>query len=379
MNPLAFAPGRAPRWRSVHAHRAERWLGAELADKLQASSHYWPVPVAGVPGDKLLAYRGDLIGAMPRGAFASLSDYLVDAAAQRARAARSLWRAIGRTRWLAMGFASLGDLISEATTGGKSQRLQWTKTGTTGVVGGMNSLARVGPWPAGQATAAAFAAGESPLDSTAGLGYPFTNAAGGDTMHVVSIGAIATVASQLLLLYDRFYQGNWVLTADTTVSGVPSRYQSADAYGCVISAEVSTVLGATTTTFIPTYMDQDGNTAEVAPASPAFVTASPVNQFPHVGPAWFYQLASADVGVRKLTNLDILSAAPSGNLNVFLAKPLVFVPLPALANLPVSYSLVNDLFNLPRVFDDACLCWLELQKSATTLTSYNMHAVLVSG
>lgn len=358
------------KYRSLHAQKAERWLGSELYEKLLTARPHWPIPVMGEMGGPVWSYNGDLVGRSWVGSFCSFADLLWER-----------WRkAAKRHGTLSTGFASLSDLISEATTGGKQQVLHYTKAGTTGVIGVTNSLARVGAIPAGQATAAAFAAGESPTSNTpAGLGIGFINADGSDTLHIVSATSIATIASQLLLLYDRFYQGNWdVSVTPRTVTGVPTRYQSTASRGCFIGAEVSTALGAGTPTVDVTYVDQDGNTAEATTSDITIVGSSIVNRFPAASPDWQFRLNAGDVGVRAITNLA-LSAGSTGNLNVFLGKPLAFMPLPPLANTGVSFSFINSAFSLPEIVDDACLCLLELQKSLTNATSYTGYFVAVSG
>lgn len=368
------------RYPSIHTQRLERWLGPELMDKVQKTNYYWPVALGGAPGDGVMVYRGEAYGRFPRGAFASYSDYLIDQGARRVRALRSLARMGIRSQ--IGGFASLSDLINEATVNGKGQQIVMVKAGTTGVVGVMNSLARVGSIPAGVATAAAFGAGESPTDtSPSGLGVQFFNPAGGDTTHVVSATVLASVANQLLLLYDRFYQGNWnVATTPQTVSGTPSRYQDTTSRGAFVSGEVSTALGASTTGTVDlTYVDSENNTAEATTSDIALVASSIVNRFPHATPDWFYRLNAPDVGVRSITNLATAGGTNTGNVNIFIGMPLCYVPLPNVANQPVAVSFVNTLFSMPRVVDDACLCLLELFKSATTATNWFANFQIVSG
>jgi len=333
------------KYRPVHSQRLERWLGAELVEKIRMTNYYWPVPIANVFGDGIFAYKDDIIGNIQGG-----------------------------------GFASLSDLISEATAMGKLQIAHFTKAGTTGVAGVMNSLARVGPNPAGQVTAAAFPAGESPTRiAPLGLSIGYDNPTGGDTLHVVTGFAVASIASQLLLLYDRFYHGNWdISVTPRTVTGTPSRYQSVTAKGTFMSSEVSTALGATTYTITPTYVDQDGNAAEAQTSVMAIVASSIVNRFPHAPPDWHYRLNAGDYGVRAITNLA-MSTATTGNLNVFLGKPLAWMPMPAQTYTPVVLDGINSAFNLAQIVTDACLCLLELFKSAVTATNWTGAFYLVSG
>lgn len=364
-----------PLYRPIHAQRAERWLGADLYQSVLQANHHWPCPLLAEMGGPVWAYRDSIIGRSTVGRFASFADMLYERSKGILRRAA---RKAGDPSRLNI-FTSLSDIIAEASAG-KQQMLTFTKAGTAGVVGVMNSLARVGASPAGQTTAAAFAAGESPTQTTpAGLGLPFVNPTGGDTLHLVSATIYSTVASQYLLLYDRFYQGNWnIATTPQTVSGTPTRYQDTTSRGAFVSAEVSTALGAGTPTVDVTYVDQDGNTAEATTSDLTIAASAVVNRFPHAGPDWQYRLNSGDSGVRAITNLA-LSAASTGNLNVFLGKQIAAIPLPALANQGTSMSFINAAFNLAEIPSNACLCLLELNKPTTGATSYSGSFVAVSG
>ena len=146
-----------------------------------------------------------------------------------------------------------------------------------------------------------------------------------------------------------------------------------------ISAFVTTVLGAGTPTYTISYVDQDGNAAEAA-AAQTIVTVAIVRRFPFaatVGNGWFIPLNSTDTGVRRITNLD-LSAASTGKLQVSINKPLVWVPIP-FANMPVIVDGINSAFNLVQVTDSSALQFIEINKGATTATSYNGQIVMVAG
>jgi hypothetical protein len=368
-----------PRYQSVHAQRAEQWFGADLYQALLRFDHYAPVAVLGM-GGTVLAEHHDLIGPTRIGQYTSYAEHLAQRATRFWRRARAYAQREHGT--LHAGFSSLSDLISEATTGGKQQFLNFTKAGTTGVAGVMNSLARVGAFPAGQTTAAAFAAGESPTKTTpTGLSLFYDNATGGDTLHLLSGVFVANVSSQLLMLYDRYYQGNWnVATSSQSVSGTPSRYQSTEAKGTFCSMEVSTALGATGgQNFTLTYVDQDGNTAEAGPNALTLVASSIVNRYPFATPDWKARLNAGDSGVRAITNLGLSAATATGNVNVFLGKPLALVPIPPVANQPIGVSFVNSLFSMTQIVDDSCLCLLEMWKSSTTATNYVGNLVVASG
>ena len=331
---------------ATHAARLERWLGAETLALFKHATQgrdLEPIPVANCPG--VFSYDGDFYGGISGG-----------------------------------GFASLSDLISEMTTGGKGQLLNFSKTGITAIVGVAADLWRDAGIPGASPAAAGFAAGESP-DNTSAYGLGQTNATGGDTLHFINGWVMPTVGANLVLLYDRFYQGNHTMTVDPqSVTGVPGRYQSTDAKGCFIGQFVTTILPAATPTYTVTYMDQDGNTAENA-AAQTIVSGAIVGRFPYaltVGGGWRIPLNAGDTGVRKITNLDLSAAMASGACDVFLGKPIAWLPAP-IANIPYVVDGVNSFLSLTRVYDGACLALMEVAKGAVTATTYTGSIMLASG
>lgn len=118
----------------THAQKLERWLGAEQVELYSDMFRDWkgpPVAIAGVPGTVYAAAGGEFVGAIKGGGFANLIDF----AQQRQRRIFRNWLNKERNK-LNAGFSSLGDLISEATTGGKSQLLMYSKAPTTGTTAG---------------------------------------------------------------------------------------------------------------------------------------------------------------------------------------------------------------------------------------------------
>ena len=361
---------------STHANRLERWLGPEQIENI---SNAWkgyhgkqPIPIANVPGRIYATPDGDFIGSIKGGYYANLKDLYIE------RLAKAYKKVANQKGTFYAGFASLSDLISEATAGGKRQQFMFAKTGVTGVANIANSLWDVGANPAAGSTSAA-PTGSSPTNLTTGA-IPYTNPTGGDTLHFVSATSVATVGSNLLLMYDRYFQVNHNLATDPqSISGTPTRYQSTAAAGNFITCFVTTALGAGTPTVTLTYVDQAGNTAENATAQ-TIVGSAIARRFPFaatVGNGWFIPLNSGDTGVRALTNAD-LSATSTGNVDYVLGKPIVMIPQ-GIANFPVIIDGINSAFNLIKIEDNSCLAFMEINKGATTATSYSGIITLVAG
>lgn len=338
-----------------------------------------PIPIANVPGYVYAIRGGEFCGRLRGGYFASLTDYAV---ARVSRILRNAARA--QTYRMGAGFTSLSDLISEATTGGKSQMLMFTKAGAAGVVGRSNSLFKAGPWPAAGSNGGTTGTGRIVTNTTTGA-LTQINAAGGDQLHMTTMTLQASVAGQMLLLYDRLWDMTHTMTVDPRscdAANVPNRYQTAAlAPGNFISGEVTTVLPAATPTVTFDYVDQDGNNV-TGPALSTIASAAAVDTIPFTVPNWFYPLASTDQGARSLQNsanaVNLSAAMASGVVTWFIGHPLAFVPMP-LANTPVLLDGINSAFNLQRIYDNAALCFLELSKSATTATNWWGAIQVVSG
>ena len=364
---------------STHIARLERWLGPHQVEQLAASMREWhgpPIPIANVPGRVYAVRGGDFVGPLRGGYFGNLYDFTEQRAKRILRNASR--RQLGR---LHAGFTSLSDLISEATVGGKSQVLPFVIAGAAGVAARSNSTWGVGSWPPIGAAGGTAGTGAACTRSTVGaLGQQ--NAAGGDQLHITTMTVQGSVAGQMLLLYDRLWHMTHTMTVDpqaVNTANPPTRYQTAaTAPGSFITGHVTTVLPAATPTIAFTYVDQDGNASAAGPALSTIASAAAVGTIPFTAPNWFYPITPGDTGVRSITNVDLSAAMASGVVTWAIGHPLVMCPIGA-ANVPIIVDGINSAFNLQRVYDDACLTFLELCKSATTATNWWGMIEMVSG
>lgn len=368
--------------RSTHGARLERWLGAETVENLSRSMKDWygpPIAVGGVPGNVWAHGGGDFRGPMQSGQFLSAVDWAV---MRLNRITRNFSRR--QQQQLNAGFASLSDLITEATASGKQRTWSYNKAGATGVVGVTNSIWGLGPHPAAGANAAAAPGGEAPTDATTGA-HLMDNVSP-DTRHIVSAWATATVAGNSLLAYDRIFQVNKTMasTATEAVTGVPTRYQSTTATnadyigGNFLFVEVGgTALAATAHNWTTcTYRDQ----ADAASTLPSLTgNASAIaRRLDHPVGQWFAPLESGDIGIKALTQMQCSDSVATGVINFVIGHPLIMLPCPV-ANLACYVDGINTSFNLVRVFDDAAIGFLEVTKPATTATTYNVGLITVAG
>jgi hypothetical protein len=348
--------------------------------------HGAPIPIAGVPGRVYAARGGDFIGGIDGGSESSLAEIMASAAlshARRLRAAReSALRREAEERkkleYFAAGFPTgLSGLITNGTIGGKRRNYIFQKVGTTGVIAATNSLWRVGNQPAAGAAAAAAPGGTVPTDATAGS-FPFTNPTNPDTQHFVTGNSMCGTGGNTLLLYDRLFAVAKTMnsTATEAVTGVPTRYQSTTATNDdyagsnFLFMECGTALPATAHNWATcTYTDQDGNAGATLP-SIAGNSSNIINRLDMPTGSWFAPLAAGDTGIKALTQMQCSAAVASGAIDFVIGRHIGFMPM-GIANMSWILDGINSAFNLERIYDDACLAFLEITKPATAATTYS--------
>ncbi len=363
--------------KAVHSDQIERWLGVDTVRRLSESMIGWygnPIAVSGVPGNVYVGRDGDFCGKLRAGYSASVVDYAGDLLGRLRRGLRRV--SDPRSAALYAGFTSLSDLIAEATAGKKTD-FTFHKTGATGVAGVTNSLWGLGNQPAAGANASNAPGGDAPTDATTGA-FPFLNPTGGDTLHYVVGWVNGGVSGNNLLLYDRIFQVNKTMnsTATEAVTGAPSRYQSTT-QGAADSAENNflfvevggTALAATAhnwTTCL--YTDQSGNTSQTLPSLTGSSGAI-VRRLDHPAGQFFAPLATGDTGIRALTQMQCSAAVATGVVNFVIGHPIAMMPC-ALANFSCFNDGIITAFNFTRIFDDAALSFLEVNKPTTAATNY---------
>jgi hypothetical protein len=350
----------------------ERWLGQQAVDQVREAVRSWygpPIAIAGVPGVVRAARGGDLHGRIRTGRFSTFADYAYEEAKRRLKRFSRNQRRVANA-----GFSSLSDLISEATSGAKKRVYPFIKNGPTGVVSVTSTLWRLGASPPAGAAPGAAPGGTATDDATTGT-WPMVNPTGGDTQHFTTGYPASSVGGNTLLLYDRLFHVLKTMNSSATeaVTGVPTRYQSTTAAnadyvgGNFLFIEVGgTALPATAHNWtVCTYKDQ-ADAASTLP-SIAGVASAIVDRLDHA--SWFCPLETGDVGVKALTQMQCSALVATGVINFVIGHPIAFMPCP-IANLICVLDGINSAFNLTRIFDDACLAMLEIQKGATTATTY---------
>jgi len=358
---------------NAHSGRLERWLGAERLEQISQSTlgWYWkPIPLLDVPGGVSVCGDGDFIGPFDRGSYYSAADALEDALLAEAKH----WRARHDRLTLMAGFTSISDALARAS-GGFGQTRKFNKVGPTGVVGATSSLWRVGPQPPAGAAPAGAAAGTA-FDNTNAASLGQANPAAG-TLHLVGADVSASVINNSLLLYDLLFGVNKTMnsTATEAVTGVPTRYQNtvstaADYIGgnFLFIQVGGTALAATAHNWtVCTYLDQ-ANAASTLPSLTGN-SAAIVDRLDHPVQQWFAPLESGDNGVKALTQMQCSALVATGVVWFMIGHPLGFMSFPVI-NSVFPFDWLTNRNQGPRVFDGACLAFLEPQKPATGATTY---------
>lgn len=369
--------------RFTHSGRLERWLGAEKVEEISHSMRNWygpPIAVAGVPGSVWARKGGDFTGPIRAGQLCHAADYAAGRITRQMK--RYARRQMSQCN---AGFASLSDLIAEGTTG-KARYFTFTKSGSTGVVGITNSLWRVAGQPAAGA-APAGAPGGTAFDQTSVGAFSFDNPTGGDTQHFVKGESLCGFAGNNLMLYDLIFGVAPTMnsTATEAVTGVPTRYQSTTpsamnyAGGNFMFIQVGgTALPATAHNWtVCLYKNQAGTGGQTLP-SVTGVSSAIVDRLDSAQAGWFHPLASGDTGIRSLEQMQCSALVATGVIWFMIGHPIAFMPMPIINNVCLTDGLMTA-FNLVRIFDDACLTFLEVNKPLTNATTYNGMFMTVSG
>jgi hypothetical protein len=367
--------------RSTNASKLERWLGKDQVEQISGSMRGWygrkPILINGIPGagGVWCGRGGDFVGRIDGGDFMSLAERCVE------RVDHAIGKVAGRHRM--HGFSSLSDLINEVTNNGKRKDFTFNKIGTAAAIGNTNSLWRVGAYPAAGLAAAAAPAGTAPTDATQGAFF-FVNPSSPDTQHFVRADVMSSLAPRTLLLYDRLFEVNKTMasTATEAVSGVPTRYQNTaddqpdSADGNFLMVEVQAALAATAHNWtVCTYTDHNGNAATLP--SLTGNSAAPANRLDHPLNQWFAPLQAGDNGIRTLTQMQC-SASITGTVAFVIGHPIAFMPC-VVANMITIVDGINTAFNLTRIFDDACLAFLDVNSPTTSAATFNGMFATASG
>jgi hypothetical protein len=262
------------------------------------------------------------------------------------------------------GFTSYDDLITQITVNGFEDNSNFMKVGGTMQAGGATwySMYLLAGAP-GTGTSVAGAVTSTTANSQNGA-IVFPNVST-QQRYMLTFGAVASLACTIMV-YDRLAVGTSISLATTGSKSVSTaalpRYSGTDAAGVECWLEITT---ATTTTapvvHLLSYTDQAGNTGSVGTNLTFPAAATVLNSL--IGPL---PLAAGDQGIQAVSTINVDTAAAAGAANPVLLRPLAYLPL--LAGTWNERDMVLQLTSLPRLFDQASLCFAVLPAAATALT-----------
>ena len=364
--------------RSTHSGRLERWIGKDKIQTLVAatSGQKWygpPIHVLDLPGSVRVGKDGDFVGPFERGVFMSALDSFE----------ASLKRAMKMPKYsFNTGFTSVSDALSRSS-GGFRRAMYFNKAGSAGVVAVTNSLHKLGPQPIAGTAGSAAPGGRALVDSDTG-GMVFDNPAAGS--YRLTGADITANFANTLLLYDRIFDvaKTMASTANESVTGVPTRYQSSTttaedyAGGNFGFVEVGlTALAATAHNWDTClYRNQAGTDATALPTITGNSGAI-VHRLDHPTGQWFAPLASGDSGIMDWNQMHCSASVATGLINFVIGHPIGFMVLP-LINLTFPFDWITNRDQAPRIFADAYLTFLEITKPATNATTYSGQIYMTS-
>lgn len=363
--------------RSAHSGRLERWLGSDRINRLSGNAKGWygpPIHILDVPGSVKLGKDGDFTGPFERGVFMSAADALA------ATVGRAL-KAGGKSKLLNAGFGSVG-LALQAMSGGLGQMLnggQISKSGPTQVVGSAHSLWRVGTQPAAGGAGGAAPGGTVHTKSDTGA-MVYSNPSSG-TLHLVGADFSASVINNAIMVYDRLFSVSKTInsTATEAVTGVPTRYQNttpnaADSVGgnfLFVEVGVTALANTAHNWTVCQYTDDAGNATQTLPSlagNPGAV-ATIADRFDMPVNSWFAPLATGDIGIKALSQMQCSALVATGTCNFVIGHPIGVMAFPII-NIPLPFDWLTNRNLAPRIFDNACLAMFVMPCPTTTATTY---------
>jgi hypothetical protein len=118
-----------------------------------------------------------------------------------------------------------------------------------------------------------------------------------------------------------------------------------------------------------TYTDDAGTATQTLP-SLAGISGSIVDRFDMPLNTWFAPLATGDIGIKSLSQMQTSALVATGVLNFVIGHPIGVMTFPIIPVL-LPFDWLTNRRQAPRIFDNACLAMFELPKPSTTATTYN--------
>lgn len=250
------------------------------------------------------------------------------------------------------GFATYDDIINSISLG-RSQKIFFTKNslGTTAAQKSMD-LWQASGQPAAGTFGTSGTARTITNSSTGAMAY--TNASGGRTMALLSMGGFSTISIGTILLYDRLaeypFTGTTTSASFTTVA-LPARdvNGATSGEGIMMMLESYSATATAAVTVTPTYTNQGGTGSHTNAFTSQATSALAGGIANPVGQMWV-PLQAGDTGVRTIESYTLGASLLAANMSFTLIRPLAFLPI-MVQNVWIERDMVMQIANMPKLFD----------------------------
>lgn len=185
-------------------------------------------------------------------------------------------------------------------------------------------------FPAGTFSPAAIPGGTAPNRTTTGaLSFGLTNPTGGDLKYLLTVGYTSSSTLNMIMLVDILSASSGINaninTAQTVDTAALTRYKDAQSAGNLMTLEVTTALSTTASNVTVTYTNSAGTPTRSTGAQ-AMTTSAGIGRLQPTALGPYMALQAGDLGVRSVQSLIFSQAMLGGVLNLYIYRPLHFLP-----------------------------------------------------
>jgi hypothetical protein len=186
-------------------------------------------------------------------------------------------------------------------------------------------------FPAGVFAPAAIPGGTATSRATTGaLSAGLSNPSGTDLKYLLTVGFTSSSTLNMLILADILVAAGSinanVNTSQTVNTTALTRYTGTASAGNLLTFEVTTALGATASNLTVTSYTNSAGTGSRASSATAMTTSAIVGRLQPVLLGPYMGLQAGDIGVQSVQNVQFSAAMGAGVLNLYIYRPLHFLP-----------------------------------------------------
>lgn len=273
------------------------------------------------------------------------------------------------------GYATLAEIVS-ALGGEDYQRSDFTESLAAAASGVWNTTIRATGMPGPMVNPSAGLAGATAVSKATAGAFFFNGKAAGQKNHVLTAlmlrgSTSSTYSPHMYILVDRLAHANVsiVQASGNFAPNIDGTARLASGEGAQIFCEVTTALSAASNTFSLTYTNQDGVTGKTTPFV-STVASAQLDRTPYANWLWL-PLAAGDWGVRSIQQWALSSGTATGNINIALMKPVLWLPTPGILSVPTERDYFLQHLHLREFHDSACLHWIFTASSQGVSGSHN--------